>query len=258
MEEIPFFNIELSDPLLKVLIFLAAIVVAVILSHIATRLIRKTLDATAIPNASIFINIARAFIWAFCLLAIMQPVFGVTPNAFMTAIGVTSLAISLGLQDTISNIVSGLELMVGKVIKVGDFIEVSGFRGEVIDINWRSTTLRNRYGDEQVIPNSALNEAALTRLDYATATKYIANIVVDHDANLDVVTNDIRTAARKALEGQLVEKYSDGVRVEVTGSDVYGTQVSIFLYLKDDIVPYMAIDTAMRQIADKPWMAREH
>lgn len=257
MEEIPFFNIELSDPLLKVLMFLAAIVVAVILSHIATRLIRKTLNATAIPNASIFINIARAFIWAFCLLAIVQPVFGITPNAFMTAIGVTSLAISLGLQDTISNIVAGLELMAGKVIKVGDFIEVSGFRGEVIDINWRSTTLRNRYGDEQVIPNSSLNETALTRLDYATATKYVANIKVNHDADLEVVTNDIRAAAFKVLAGQLVEQYSEGVRVKATGSDNYGTDVSIFLYLKDDIVPYMAIDDVMRQIASKPWIARE-
>lgn len=252
------FGLSLSEFAAKAALLVVTVIVAALIARFLTRVMRKALNAADIPSASIFVNIVRALVWSFALLVVLEPVFGVAPTAFVTALGVTSLVISFGLQDTISNIIAGLELMVGKVIKVGDFIEVSGFRGEVVDINWRSTTVRNRYGDEQVIPNSVLNETTLMRLDYGTATKYTANIVVDHDANLDEVTNDIRTAVSKVLEGQLVEDYSGGVRVKVTGSDVYGTQVSVFLNLKDDVIPYNAVDDAMRQIASKPWIAREH
>ena len=130
---------QLNALLAKGLTVAAAVVVALVVQHFALRLARRALEASDVPSASIFLNILRALIWSLTVLSILQPVFGMDPSGFVTALGVASVAISLGLQDTISNLISGLSLMAGKVIKPGDKISVGSVTGEVTDVTWRST-----------------------------------------------------------------------------------------------------------------------
>ena len=156
MEEVTFLGMSMPGLIARVATLGVAALVAAGLSHVVTRALRRALERTNVPSASIFVNLARALVWAFALLAVLQPVFGIAPTAFVTALGVTSLVISFGMQDTVSNVIGGLGLMAGKVVQPGDFVEVSGFKGEVVDVNWRSTTVRDRLGNEQVIPNSVL------------------------------------------------------------------------------------------------------
>ena len=111
---------QLNALLAKGLTVAAAVVVALVVQHFALHLARRVLKASDVPSASIFLNILRALIWSLAVLSILQPVFGMDPSGFVTALGVASVAISLGLQDTISNLISGLSLMAGKVIKPGD------------------------------------------------------------------------------------------------------------------------------------------
>ena len=117
---------QLNALLAKGLTVAAAVVVALVVQHFALRLARRALEASDVPSASIFLNILRALIWSLAVLSILQPVFGMDPSGFVTALGVASVAISLGLQDTISNLISGLSLMAGKVIKPGDHSRQAG------------------------------------------------------------------------------------------------------------------------------------
>lgn len=249
------FGMEVSEFMGKAALLVGAAVVACVICHVVSRFLRKALNATDVPSASIFINIARGLIWAFCLLAVVQPVFGISPTALVTALGVTSLAISLGLQNTISNIISGLELMAGKVVQPGDIVEVNGFRGEVVDVTWRSTSLRDRAGNVQIIPNSVLNETALTRLTPHAAVMYKLELVVAHGADLDSVAKEIKDTALTCLEGKLTSE--PGPIVHFVGSDVYGVQCQVLLYLQDCVVPSEVCDTLMRQLANRPWVASE-
>ena len=88
-----------------------AVAIAALVQRVVVRLMHRLLDASNLPSASIFINIVRALIWALALLSVMRPVFGVDPAGFVAALGVVSLAISLGMQDTISNIIGGISLL---------------------------------------------------------------------------------------------------------------------------------------------------
>lgn len=248
------FGIELPEFMGKVVILAVAVIAAATVTRIVSRMLRHALDSSSVPNASIFVNIARVLIWAFALLAVMQPVFGITPTAFVTALGVTSLVISLGLQDTISNIIGGLGLMLGKVVQPGDMVEISGFSGEVVDVNWRSTTVRDRVGNEQVIPNSVLNKTALTRLTPASAALCTLDIVVAHGADLDKVAAKIEKIALEALDINLVE---GKVSVHFAGSDCYGVQCKVNLFVGTSMAPSVARDTLMRKLAGADWLARE-
>ena len=121
----------------KVVYLAVAAVVTLVVDRGVTRVARRVLDASSIPSASIFVNIIRGVIWAFGLLSVLEPVFGIKATAFVAALGVTSVVLSFGLQDTVSNVFSGLGLMLGKVVQPGDYVSVGGFEGFVTDVNWR-------------------------------------------------------------------------------------------------------------------------
>ena len=83
-------------------IFVAVVIIATLLvQYVLVRAMRKALDNSNIPSASIFINIVRAILWLVALLSLMQPIFGINPTGLVAALGVGSVIISLGLQAKI-------------------------------------------------------------------------------------------------------------------------------------------------------------
>jgi potassium-dependent mechanosensitive channel len=70
--------------------------------------------------------------------------------------GALSVGIGFGLQNVVSNFVSGLILIVERPVGVGDLVEVGSTLGEVKRIGIRSSTLRTAQGAEVIVPNSQL------------------------------------------------------------------------------------------------------
>ena len=110
--------------------------------RVISRVLRKILDNSQIPSASIFVNLTRVTIWVTGAAMVLQPVFGINPTTLITALGVGGVAISLGLKDTIANIIGGFGLMLGRVIQPGDLVTIQGVTGTVHDITWRQTVVR--------------------------------------------------------------------------------------------------------------------
>lgn len=236
------------------LVFLAIVlVVATVASGLATRAIRRMAETTDFPSASIFINLVRTLVWCFALLAVLQPVFGIEPTGFVAAIGVTSVALSLGLQDTIANVFGGLSLMVSKVIAPGDVISVAGTVGEVIDISLRSTTVRQFNGDEHVIPNSVLSKTALTKLAPFQAGEYQLPVMLAKDADLNVVRKEVVELAQLALGTYYDEAF--GTPLFIGEFTNFGVCATISLHCKPGISPGKARTAMADAIMGKPWLA---
>jgi len=92
-------------------------------------------------------------------------VWGIDLSALLTALGVTSLVVSLALQDTLSGIASGFTLLADQPFSTGDWIESDDVEGRVIDVNWRATRIQDRNGDLVVIPNGQLAKATIVNFD---------------------------------------------------------------------------------------------
>ena len=87
---------------------------------------------------------------------LIDGVWGIDLSAALTALGVTSLVISFALQDTLSGLASGALLLTDAPFKPGDWIQFDDLEGAVVDINWRSSRIRDRNGDLHVVPNAQL------------------------------------------------------------------------------------------------------
>jgi len=76
--------------------------------------------------------------------------------SFLTLSGIVGLALSLALQNTLSNIISGILLLSDGVLRLHDSVEYSGVKGKVVKIGLRATWVKTDSGDIAIISNNYL------------------------------------------------------------------------------------------------------
>jgi small-conductance mechanosensitive channel len=88
---------------------------------------------------------------------------GISLTAVWTTLGVGSLAVALALQETLSNLFSGLYLLADRPVSPGDYIKLDTHQeGFVVGIGWRSTVLRTVGDYYIVVPNATLAKSVIT------------------------------------------------------------------------------------------------
>ena len=109
-----------------------------------------------LPSTSIFSNITRVAVYSLGVLVLLQSL-GIPITPVLGALGVGGIAVALALQDTLSNLFSGLHLIASRQVRPGDFIQLdSGEEGYVTDVTWRNTTIRELTDNMMIVPNSQL------------------------------------------------------------------------------------------------------
>ncbi len=99
-------------------------------------------------------------------VSIILESFGIHVTALITTAGVASLAVALAAQETLSNMLGGLVILVDRPFKVGEIIELSdGKVGEVVEIGLRSTRIRQFDGNALVVPNKDMANSRI--INYA-------------------------------------------------------------------------------------------
>lgn len=88
---------------------------------------------------------------------------GINVSAIVAGLGLTGFALGFALKDTISNLLSGVLILLYQPFKIGNTIKISGYEGKVVSIDLRYTEL-NSDGDMILIPNSKLFTNPITVL----------------------------------------------------------------------------------------------
>ncbi len=105
--------------------------------------------ATLLANMGYYIILSISFL-------ISLKVVGLDLGSLAIVAGALSVGIGFGLQNIVSNFVSGIIMMFEKTIKVGDYIEIDNdTRGEVVDISMRSTIIKTNDNINLIIPNQS-------------------------------------------------------------------------------------------------------
>ncbi|MFZ5755625.1 MAG: mechanosensitive ion channel family protein [Pseudomonadota bacterium] len=81
---------------------------------------------------------------------------GVNPGELVAASAVVTAIIAFSMQDTLGNILGGIALQLDDSIDIGDWVKTDDLTGIVIQVGWRSTSLRTRNGEIVVVPNGLL------------------------------------------------------------------------------------------------------
>ncbi len=112
----------------------------------------RDMDPTLIPMMA---QITRYAILTFTLILVLAE-FGVQTASIITVIGAAGLAIGLALQGTLQNVAAGIMLLVVRPIRVGDYVEVAGAGGTVMEIGLFMTRMKTPQGLYISVPNSKI------------------------------------------------------------------------------------------------------
>jgi len=152
-------------------------------------------------STSILATIIDLLIYSIGFLFLLQS-FGISITPLLTALGVGGLAVALALQDTLSNLFSGINILVSKQIKMGDFVKLStGENGQIVDMNWRNTTIKDLHDSMVVVPNQKIASSILTNYAQPHAECSIAVPVgVSYDSDLAYVAQVTAAVAKEVLQ----------------------------------------------------------
>ncbi len=120
---------------------------------------------------------------------------GISIAPILTTLGVGGLAVALALQDTLSNLFAGMQILIERSIRVGDFVKIEeGVEGYVEDISWRTTRIRMLPNNIVIIPNSKLAQSMITNfylpiphlavripisVSYNSDPQHVENVILD-------------------------------------------------------------------------------
>lgn len=228
-----------------VILFITVVICRILV--VATRkLINKT---TLLPSSSIFVNLVRALVWIIGISCVLSICFNVDVSAIITALGVGGIAVSLGMQDTVSNLIGGFQVSVARIVKPGDNIRLgtmAGVTGRVTDVTLRYTHLVNGDGDHIVIPNSMLNSNAIIHLDPILEVN-IPVVVTYNEERLSWVAHHMEDACAKAVAR--VSKLKKKPQLQFTEITEFGYKGDLFFTISDSARIDDATDAAIRAIA---------
>jgi small-conductance mechanosensitive channel len=116
------------------------------------------------PHARrLFADLASVLVYVVALVGIMDTVLDQPISAVLATSGVLAIVLGLALQNTLSDVFSGLAINMERPFGAGDWITVANdAEGQVIEINWRATRIKTASNDLIVIPNSVVAKAIVT------------------------------------------------------------------------------------------------
>jgi len=137
------------------------------------------------PSIKVLVSkVSRFLLFIIAFLASMQ-VAGISLSALTVFTGALGLGLGFGLQKIISNLISGVILLLDKSIKPGDVIEVAGTYGRINYLRTRYVSVITRDGKEFLIPNEDLITNPVINWSFSSnAVRIKADVGISYDADL--------------------------------------------------------------------------
>lgn len=234
---------SVSDKLVSIAGRLLACILILIIGHFIIKLItKKLLNSKKMNNLDPGVRgFLRTFVKILLNVILIVSVIGVLgiPMASVIAVlGAAGAAIALALQGTLGNLAAGIMLVVLRPFRVGDFIEISGNLGTVLEIGLFATTVRTIDNRHVIVPNSTMTNSTLInysseelrRVDMVVHTAYgtdmekAKQIILDYAKEDKYILDDPAPFVRMTDMGDSME-YT--VRMWVKNADYWDARFNL-------------------------------
>lgn len=195
------FSEALLEATRKVLlgIFLGSI--TLIIAQIAVGIIRLSSRHGSPTLTTLFETITKMLIYTLGVLVILQSI-GIAITPLLTAFGVGGVSLGLAFQGTLTNLLSGINIITSKKIRPGDYIKMSsGEEGYVTDIELKYTVIKDITENFVVIPNAQLISG--TFINYSLPAKQMLvpiKVAVSYQSDLEQVEKITLEVAKEIME----------------------------------------------------------
>lgn len=181
----------------KILSAVIIVAVCLVLVRLIMKLLVKFLEKSKIEvSLHTFIKTLVKVVLLFLTVLIAAGSLGINVTSLIAVLSVAGLAVSLAVQNCLSNVAGGIQILSSKPFKVGDYVEAGGIEGFITDIGIFYTKI-NTWDNKQIqVPNSTI------------AGEKIINYTVESTRRVDLTFNvaytvpvaDVKNAAMSVME----------------------------------------------------------
>ncbi|MEZ0323558.1 MAG: mechanosensitive ion channel family protein [Hydrogenothermaceae bacterium] len=224
--------------IVKTINFMLILSITIFIANITKATLKKFIEDKNLPTAgsSLTFIIVEVLIYITGFLVLLSHL-GVSITPLITTLGIGGLAVGLALKDTLSNIFSGVYILMEKRIDVGDFIELDdNKKGYVMDINWRTTTIKTLSNDLIIVPNEKLAQSIIVNRAKPVETYRVAiQINVSYETDIDKFEKVVMEEVNKFIEedGEKVAKDQPVVLRFIPGFGSSSLNFTLYLFAKD-------------------------
>lgn len=213
-----FFNIpEFENAvyfILKIVMTFISIFIAGFFVKLSKKVIYKgfakfSVERRSDTAASLLSSLTKYIIY-FIVLCNVLVMWGVNITSILALGGAVSVAVGLGAQDIIKDMMAGLFIITENQFGVGDIVELNGFSGTVEAIGIRTTRIRNADGNVHIVPNGQISVVTNMSKGFNRA---VVDISVAYGEDIEHVFEVLKDEFKKIFDNKIIEGIIDEPQV---------------------------------------------
>ncbi|MDL2058679.1 mechanosensitive ion channel [Mesosutterella sp. AGMB02718] len=229
-------------------------------------------SATMAPNLKVVLG--RICRWVLMVAAVLIAMSSVGIDLTVLSVfgGALGVGVGFGLQKIASNYISGFIILLDRSVKIGDFVEIGGFKGKITEINTRYTVVNDWNGVDNIVPNETFVTSSVKNYYHTdNASVAVIKVSVAYGSDLNKALDILREEANKPDRviktkrgwtgitnlGDSAVNLEAGVWVSNIGDGTVGLRTQILInvlkrYSEEGIeVPFPQVDLHVRDGAGK-------
>ena len=229
-------KVKMISYLPRIFLSIGVIFISYVLAQLAfNHITRVDVDKETVQNGKIVFktlgDVAFFSIIGFGIIVVLVNL-GVELSTLFVVLGSIGLAIALALQDTISNISSGIMILLLNYYDIGDLIEIDDKMGYVDKFDLFTTSLKNMDGVLIKMPNNLITKGVLINY-YKSEELFVSFIVTISNADKQINYDDIFEKIKKRLTEKIPSIVNnDNIKITIFDMSSEGTKVKIKFPIK--------------------------
>ena len=220
------------------------LVIGILVIRIVMRIVKKTLERSKLEKAahSLIKTVLRVVLYGLLVLMVASRL-GIDVTGVVALASVLTLAVSLSVQNALTNLMGGFTLLYTKPFSSGDFVEIAGQSGTVQEIGLAYTRLTTPDNKTVYIPNSAVTAAEIVNYTVMGTRRVDIAVSASYDAPVQLVLETLRqagiadTTLVEPAPVSAVDSYGDSainyvLRVWCNSSDYWTTKCAVMEKIK--------------------------
>lgn len=221
------------------------LVIGILVIRVIMRIITAALEKSHLEKAahSLILSLARAAMYILLFL-IAASQMGIDVSSIVALASVLTLALSLALQNMVSNLIGGFVILYTHPFHSGDYVEIAGQGGTVKEISMTYTVLATPDNRIISIPNSAVAAAQVVNYSSADSRRVELTVTASYDAPtqkvLDalVLAGTVDNALLNPAPSAVIVSYDDSairysLRIWVKPGDYWDVYFQVNQRIKD-------------------------
>lgn len=224
-----------------ILLVVCGVLIKLILKATDRMLGRSRLDKAVHP----FIRTIVKLVLLFTAIMLIAGTLGVDTSSLLALLSVAGLAVSLALQNVLSNMASAVILLTTKPFQIGHFIEMGSVSGTVVKIGAICTDILTLNNQLVHVPNSEITGSTVTNYTASDKRRLEYRITASYDAPVE----DVKAALLRAAEHPLrIQEMQPIARVNGYGESAIEYVLFLWIRPKDYMdVYYDVLENVKRE-----------